>query len=98
MDNLLASISIIKTYIKNLERITENLKFLKQANESALGSEEANNSKKIDTSVKAGMELQNKANDLMKTITELLQTLKEDVNTIFISANIKSYLIYLYNF
>lgn len=79
MDNFLASISLLKTYIKNIERIIENLKRLKQLNESALGAEEANNSKKIDSDVKAGMELQNKANDLMKTITELLNSLKEDV-------------------
>lgn len=79
MDKFLASISLLKTYIKNLERIIDNLKRLKQANETALGAEEAINSKKIDNDVNAGMELQNKANELMKTITELLKTLKEDV-------------------
>ncbi len=79
MDNFLASISLLKTFIKKLERIIENLKNLKQANETSLGAEEANNSKKIESDVKAGMELQNKANDLMKTITGLLEKLKEDV-------------------
>lgn len=79
MDNFLASISLLKNYIKNLDRIIENLKMLKQANETALGIEEVNNSRKMDNDIKAGMELQNKSNDLMKTITELLKTLKEDV-------------------
>jgi hypothetical protein len=79
MDNFLASISLLKTYIKNLDKIVERLKTLKQANESAMGAEEASNSQRIENDISAGMELQNKANDLMKTITELLKTLKEDV-------------------
>jgi len=80
MKEYLAAISLVKNYIKSLERIIESLKKLKKINETALGSEADNNSKKIEEEINRGMNIQNSSNILMKNITELLKNLKEDVS------------------
>lgn len=74
-----ASISLVKNYIRTLEKIIDNLLYLKQTSSNVIGSDEAILSKKIDDEISKGMNIQNNTNILMKNITEILKILKEEV-------------------
>ena len=82
MKEFLASISLIKNYVKSLDKITSNLKDYKQKSENALGNEEMNISKKIDEEVSRGMNIQSSSNTLMKNISEIIKIVKEEVSHI----------------
>lgn len=82
MQEFLASISLARNYLKNLERITANLTYYKQEGEGAVGEEQKQISKKIEDEINRGMNIQNSLNDLMKNITNLSKTVKEEVNKI----------------
>ena len=80
MKEFLAAISLVKNYIKSLEKITNNLIYYKQEGEGAVGDEQNKISKRIEDEINRGMNLQNSSNTLMKNITEILKIVKDEVN------------------
>ena len=80
-----ASISLVKNYVRTLEKIIENLLYLKETSSNVIGSEEVILSKKIDDEISKGMNIQNNTNILMKNITEIVKILKEEVIKSFIN-------------
>jgi hypothetical protein len=79
MKEFLAAISLVKNYIKTLEKITNNLIYFKQESENLIGDDQKLIWKKIEDDINKGMNLQNSSNTIMKNITEIIKKVKEEV-------------------